>query len=133
MFLPKRRASPFQQCNVTDSLKMVRLSSSVCGRKAEAFFFFCWSLETSLQSILGRRVKNTGCGHREIGFFLCLALKYCAVVTRMGGVLRISHSQTQWPASAMVSVKVLAARGEHVSRRSWSGWHKLAFQIRRVQ
>lgn len=77
MFLPKRRASPFQQWSVSVKLKIVRLASFVCGRKAEAFFFFSWSLEASVQRILGQRIKNTGFGYGESIFPLCYSKILC--------------------------------------------------------
>lgn len=45
IFPPKRRASPFQQWNISVRLKIVRLSSFLCGRKVEAFFFPSFSVD----------------------------------------------------------------------------------------
>lgn len=100
--------------------------------KQTLFFFFSWSLETSRWRIPGQGVKNTGCGLKKV-LFLCFTLKYSAAETRMDRVLWISRRQMQGSASAVVTVKVPSTQGEHVPRGSWSGWHKLAFQIRRVQ
>lgn len=46
MFLPKKRASLSQQWDVSVRLKMVRLSSFVHDRKAEAFFYFLFFFPT---------------------------------------------------------------------------------------
>lgn len=106
MFLSKRRASPFQWWNVSVRLKIVRLSSLVCRRKAEVFFFlFCWSLETSLQKILG--IKNTGCGHRENIFCVCYAKILC------------SGNQDEWSSEELVQTSAVVHKccGYHQSSR----------------
>lgn len=102
-------------------------------RRLFFFFFFCWSVETSLQRILSRTVLKIQAVDTEEVFFLYVPPKYSAVGSGMGRLLRMSRRQVQWPASYMVTVKAPGTQGAHMSRGSQSVWHKLAFQVRRVQ